>query len=128
MSDDQQVHQHAPGAGYDEAEPQALWVLFMGLGVIVTLIAVMLSVEWYYDRINEEVTFEKQLAPVSGDLTALRADEDLRLHTYGYVNKEKTEVRIPIERAMDVVVAERSAPAAQVKAPPVAAAKVQEKK
>ena len=121
MSDERNVHATTHGAGFDEAEPQAFLILIFGIGTIITLLAVMFAVEWYFDRVNEEVTYEMQLGPVSVDLTALRADEDLRLHTYGYINKDKTEVRIPIERAMDVVVAERSARAATDAAKPVAA-------
>ena len=133
MSDEQNVHTPAHNAGFDEAEPQATWILVLGLGTIVTLIAVMFAVGWYFDRVNEEVTYEKQLAPVSDDLKGLRADEDLRLHTYGYMNKEKTEVRIPIERAMELVISERAAgilpkPLPAVAAPAVPAAKPAEKK
>ena len=124
MSDQPHASQ-SHGAGFDEAEPQALWLLALGLGTIITLVSVMLAVEWYYDRVNEEVTYEKQLAPVSEDLRALRSDEDLRLHTYGYMNKERTEVRIPIERAMELVIADRAAGIfpKPVAAPPAAPAK-----
>ena len=110
MSDEQHVHAPAHGdTGFDEAEPQALWILVIGLGTIVTLVGIMFAVEWYFDRVNEEITYEKQLAPISEDLKELRSDEDLRLHTYGYINKGKTEIRIPIERAMDLVISERAA-------------------
>jgi hypothetical protein len=47
-----------------------------------------------------------QVTP-STDVERLRADEDKRLSTYGWVNKEAGVVRIPIERAMDLL-AERS--------------------
>ena len=130
MSDEHKAHAPAHNAGFDEAEPQALWLLVIGIGTIVTLLAVGLAVEWYFDRVNDEITYEKQLAPISEDLTGLRADEDLRLHTYGYMNKEKTEVRIPIERAMELVISERAA-GILPKAPPapvVPAAKPAEKK
>ena len=38
------------------------------------------------------------------DYRAFRAHEDELLSTYGWANKEKTAVRIPIERAMELLV------------------------
>jgi hypothetical protein len=53
------------------------------------------------------------------DLARFRAEEDLALGTYGWVDKDKGVVRIPIERAMRLL-AERGLPAAAT--PPPAAA------
>jgi hypothetical protein len=44
-----------------------------------------------------------QVAPAE-DLRALRAREEEVLRTYGWVNREKGVVRIPIERAMELLV------------------------
>jgi hypothetical protein len=52
------------------------------------------------------------------DLARFRAEEDLALGTYGWVDKEKGIVRIPIERAMRLL-AERGLPAPA--SPPVTA-------
>ena len=38
------------------------------------------------------------------DLQGLRAREDLRLRSYGWVNREQGIARIPIDRAMDLLV------------------------
>ena len=40
------------------------------------------------------------------DLRALRADEDTRLHAYGWVDREARIVHIPIDRAIDLVARE----------------------
>ena len=50
-----------------------------------------------------------QTAPL-GDLATLRASEDARLHGYAWVDREAGVVRIPIERAIDLL-AERGLPA-----------------
>ncbi|HXB57198.1 MAG TPA: hypothetical protein VN461_20710 [Vicinamibacteria bacterium] len=55
----------------------------------------------------------------SRDLARFRAEEDVVLGTYGWVDKEKGIVRIPIERAMRLL-SERGLPAPAA-APPVAA-------
>ncbi|HKC11100.1 MAG TPA: hypothetical protein VKI41_03465 [Vicinamibacteria bacterium] len=54
------------------------------------------------------------------DLARFRAEEELALGTYGWVDKEKGIVRIPIERAMRLL-AERGLPAPAA-TPPSAAA------
>lgn len=50
-----------------------------------------------------------QLAP-DVDLQAFRAREDAELNSYGWIDRTKGVVRIPIERAMDLVV-QRGLPA-----------------
>ncbi len=42
-----------------------------------------------------------------GDLRALRAEEDALLHGYGWADRQAGTVRIPIERAIELL-AERS--------------------
>lgn len=49
-----------------------------------------------------------QARPVAG-LEILRAEEEMRLHHYAWLDRAEGVVRIPIERAMDVV-AERGLP------------------
>ena len=43
-----------------------------------------------------------QVAPAS-DIEQLHAAENMRLNTYGWVDKEQGVVRIPIEKAMEIV-------------------------
>jgi hypothetical protein len=56
------------------------------------------------------LTAEQRLPPEprleidpAADLANLRAQEDARLETYGWVDKPTGTVRIPIERAMDLM-------------------------
>lgn len=53
-----------------------------------------------------------QIDPV-GDLAALRAREAARLSSYGWVDRQTGVVHIPIERAMELLVARRGGGAAQ---------------
>lgn len=43
------------------------------------------------------------LEPVSEDLRALRAREDIQLNSYEYIDREKGTVRLPITRAMELL-------------------------
>ncbi len=94
-----------------------------GFGVVLVIAAVIvhLGLYWllfYYERTAAEQAREVspievtptmppeprlQVSPAA-DLAAMRADEDEMLHTYGWIDKEKKLVRIPIDRAMEIVV------------------------
>ncbi len=43
-----------------------------------------------------------QVSPAS-DIEQLHADENKRINTYGWVDKEQGVVRIPVEKAMEIV-------------------------
>ena len=63
-----------------------------------------------------------QVAP-RVDLESMRAEEDAILHSYGWIDREGGVVRIPIERAMELL-AERGLPSPAPQAPvPEAGAK-----
>ncbi len=53
------------------------------------------------------------------ELKALRAEEDAALKTYGWIDQEKGAVRIPIDRAIDLL-AERGLPARGAQSAPAA--------
>jgi hypothetical protein len=59
-----------------------------------------------FPRIKEQLVNEKNAASGPTESVTLRAQEDERLTTYGYVDKEKGVVRIPIDVAMQKVVEE----------------------
>ncbi|HJQ84172.1 MAG TPA: hypothetical protein VKA21_08855, partial [Candidatus Binatia bacterium] len=48
-----------------------------------------------------------EVAPAA-ELQALRREEEARLHGYGWVDRDAGIVRIPIERAIELTVAEAS--------------------
>ena len=63
-----------------------------------------------------------QVSPIL-DLQQMRAAEDRILNSYGWVDRSAGTVRIPIDRAMDIL-AQRGLPARQTTAPQSAAANV----
>lgn len=95
-------HPHA----YDRGEPDYRVLLPFTLICVVLFVAVVFGVQMYYSLYHDNVVYEKVLAPESQELKAIRDREDQQLHSYGTVDKEKGIVRIPIDRAMELVAAD----------------------
>jgi len=96
--------------------------------VSVVLIVMVIGVnQWFGFAVRDEVT-TKQLATEPADKRALRAQEAAHLSRYQFVDREKGVVRIPVERARELVVqdwgkvAEAPAAAAEAVVAPVGAA------
>lgn len=96
-------------AGFETGEPGFRTIAIVGGAIMVILVAILLGVQAYYDHVLEQQIFVKQLEPVSEELHALRAREDTQLHSYQYIDRAKGTVRLPIERAMDLLVEEAHA-------------------
>ena len=105
------VADHAAGenAGYDHTEPQMGRIALWGLVMIVSLIAVILGVQTYFDRVNQRQVFTRIVQPVAEDLEDIRTKENARLHSYQWVDVEAGLVRLPIERGMELLAAEFAA-------------------
>jgi stringent starvation protein B len=99
----------APEAGYDRHDPNVRFLALFGFATLVLLALVIAAIQFYYDRVKEQQVFVKVLAPESAALQALRAREDQELHSYQYLNREKGIVRLPIERAMELLAREYAA-------------------
>jgi len=95
--------------GFERSEPRAGLIALLGAGIIIGLVLVIMGVQSYYDHVREQQIFVKQLEPVSEDLKALHAREATDLHSYRYIDRSKGTVRIPIERAMELVIQEAHA-------------------
>ncbi len=97
-------------AGFDRTEPRTRFIALFGLGTFALLVIAILWLQSYVDRVREQEIFVKVEEPVSADLKALHAREDEQLYTYRYIDRAKGTVRIPIDRAMALVVQEAHAP------------------
>jgi hypothetical protein len=94
------------GQGFDRAEPNVRFIAIFGAGTLVLLVVAVLGLQFYYDRVLEEQVFVKVQEPVAQTLVDLRTREDEELHTYRYLDREKGTVRLPIERAMELLASE----------------------
>ncbi len=89
--------------GYERSEPRIGLVASAFGAVVIGLILVVLAVQAVFDHVREQQIYVKVLEPVSEDLKNLRAREDGQLNSYQYVDRTAGTVRIPIERAMELI-------------------------
>jgi hypothetical protein len=137
-------HQHdapPPGATQEEKDVNALAVGLFGVCLavlcVVTVILLIGLFRYFRDReAASQVPAEAPAAEMRGlpaeptlqvhpqqDLKQMRAQEDQILGSYGWVDREKGIVRLPIGRAMELL-AQRNLPYRQGPAPDSAAAAV----
>lgn len=102
-----QVEQHgAVEAGYDRREPRSGLIAAVSVATLALLIAMILGVYWLYVVAYERVDAAQYSGVSSQELEALHAREADQLYKYAYIDKEKGVVRLPVDRAMEIVAAE----------------------
>jgi hypothetical protein len=95
-------HPHA----YDRREPNYTFLTLFSVTAVVLFVLTVAGVTLYYRLYSDNTTYEKVLAPPSQELKAVRDREDRELHTYHSIDKAQGKVRIPIDRAMELLVKE----------------------
>lgn len=122
-----------PAGGYERSDLTAKSVAIFGVALAAVIILVLVVTGWMFHYFSAQYARvdvppsplartrpgppepRLQVDPTK-DLRAMRAEEDTRLTGYGWVDKEAGVVRMPIARAMELLV-ERGLPAAAKKAP-----------
>lgn len=102
--------------GFDRSEVQTVPVVVVTVVIVGFIVAVCIGCAIYYNSFRDAQVERLQLEPVSQDYLDLQAREQKHLNSYGTIDKAAGIVRVPIEKAMDLVVAE-SAPGAKWKFP-----------
>jgi len=92
--------------GFDTSEPKGGFIAIFAVATVITLIATMLGIQYYFEQAKEEAVYHEVLAPESDQLKNLRATEDTQLNNYQYVDRAQGSVRLPIDRAMDLLAKE----------------------
>ena len=95
--------------GYNRQDPKAVPVLVFAAGILVTLLFCFIFVIAYYGWALEEEQYRFQQVPVAQDFKNLQASSAQLLHQTAYTNKEKTAVRLTVERAMELFLQESQA-------------------
>lgn len=117
-----------PDVRYERSDANVRAILMAGLGLIVLAAVMHVSLWWLFEYLairEVHVTLppspladqpgapqppEPRLQASPGqDLQAMRAEEDALLSSYGWVDQQAGIVRLPIERAMQLL-AERGLP------------------
>jgi hypothetical protein len=105
----------------------SMWIIGLAVLLAVTLVFLIWLFGYFNNReirlgrssagipakAPQSVAPRLQVSP-RNDLSEMRATEDKILHSYGWIDKQKGVVRIPIERAMELT-AQRDLPTSQKK-------------
>lgn len=120
------VHEPPPDAAYETRDVSVRAVLWLALGIVFAAVIVHVGLWILLASLRSEAhQHDPRLSPLaetqptppaprlqsapSQDYQQFRREEDERLHSYGWVDREHKVVRIPIARAMELL-AERGEP------------------
>jgi len=78
------------------------------LGAVVTFEIILAMQVLYYSAVVQETEQKVVQAPTT-DSDTLLAEQAVKLTRYGWIDREKQQVTIPIDRAMELVVNDLSA-------------------
>jgi hypothetical protein len=111
MSEEQEqpVFPADPRDGFDRDEPSARAIFIFAISSLVLLVLTILAIQQYFDHIWTEAVYEKILAPPSEQLREVRGRDDWNLSHYMYMDKASGQVRIPVEKAMELVLQDAAA-------------------
>ena len=120
-------HEQGQGSGarHEERDANIRAVLWFAAGLAATVVVVLVLMKWafnFFPTLQRAGAPSQYAQPVANepppeprlqidapeDLKKMREQEDSVLTSYGWVNKQEGIVRIPVERAMDLLV-QRSA-------------------
>jgi hypothetical protein len=110
----------APSDAYERSDLNPRWIVIFGIGILVaTALAVLITSLIIYYKATQytkgevplpRLAKEREINPqprlevdAPSQLREMRAGEDARLSSYGWVDKDAGIVRIPIDRAMEIL-------------------------
>lgn len=99
---DQKIAHHSAREGFDRTEPAASRIFMFVVVSVVALVAMIMAVQSYFQKIWDEAVYEKVLSVPGEELGELHNLEAWRLAHYEYTDPTKKEVRIPYERAKEL--------------------------
>jgi hypothetical protein len=106
-----------PGVNYEAQDLSVRWVAIFGGGLLLAIVVAMIFIAglvWTFER-RTSVVQEAQPAPrnlpglvgqtpAQNQLQTLQSQEELILDNYEWIDREAGIVRIPINRAMELMV------------------------
>jgi len=125
VDDDRLQHPGPRGHESSDLSIRAIAAFFIGLTLLIVLVA--FAMKWTFDAfVARDVAQDPPVSPLAAsrpvlppeprlevspriEIEALRASEDEVLAGYGWMNEKAGVARIPIERAMDLIL-ERGLP------------------
>ena len=95
-------------AGYEKRDVNILMVVGLSVFLVAILVVILVFLIDYFVDAKEQMVYEVQLQPESVDLKTLQAADQKELTSYEVLNAEKGVYRIPIDRAMELLIKEAS--------------------
>jgi hypothetical protein len=109
VEDGKEIIPADPHEGFDRGEPSAGAIATFAVGSLILLVLTILAIQQYFDHIWSEAVYEKVLAPPSEQLREVRGRDDWNLTHYMYMDKPSGQVRIPVDRAMELMLQDAAA-------------------
>lgn len=112
---------HPSNGGYEQSDAKAgpLGILAVAIGLLVVVSMTGVAIMWRFMAYETRYTGDMEGSPLAGlrplppsprlqitavpDLARVREDEAKLLSSYGWVEKDKGVVHIPVDRAMDLI-------------------------
>jgi len=92
-----------------DLDPDAALTAVVGIVGAVLLVVVVLVLQAYFYGAESREAERKTVAPAFEELVAQRADQQEQLNSYRWIDEKAGIVGLPIERAMELVVAREGA-------------------
>ncbi|MGQ9916485.1 MAG: hypothetical protein ACUVS7_03620 [Bryobacteraceae bacterium] len=97
------------GVDYDHRDARAGLIAAVSGAILALLVVLIIGVYWLYVVAYERIDQQVYSGAPSKELMAIREREEDNLHRYSFIDKDSGIVRIPIDRAMDILAAESAA-------------------
>lgn len=95
-----------PRDGYEKSDASVRGIVIGIVAGVLIITVSIIGIQQFYVHSREQVVQENVLSKVDPRLRELRAEETRILNSYGKVDGEPDYVRIPIDRAMELMVEE----------------------
>jgi len=103
---DHEVAKHDPKEGFDPTEPEASRITMFVVISVITLVVVIVALQNYFENVWTSAVTEKVLTAAPPELKDQRALEAWRMTHYEYTTPAKSQVRLPLDRARELVLQE----------------------
>ena len=95
-------------AGYEKRDVNIFMVIGLSVLSVTLLIIILVFLIDYFVESKEQMIYDAQLQPESADLNSLLVAEEEELTSYKVLDIERGVYRIPVDRAMELLVKEAS--------------------
>jgi hypothetical protein len=92
--------------GFEHEEANTGMIALVGGAIVLVIIVVVIAITYLYDFAYDQQVSLRVEQPVSQELLDLRAKEDSDLYQYKYIDRSAGTVRLPIDRAEELLIKE----------------------